>query len=276
MDSKQLFRIYNKQFHSANWFNKAGVIAQSDGDVEWVYCGVNDDFKYEKVVELISDFFKEEENLYLCCSSTKSLLVSKEEAVSEISTSLHKKEVGLINESLDRIIHFTMYGVYKVGIITEFPKSRERTPNTLLQVAFYANIVDEQTKHIPRVIDLYLKEIALVLNRDYGGVMEHLWININLSEVEKVFPFRFQKRVESSSSYINPYSYNVGHYSIAPDFNELKNFKTEEAICKYFFNLLYTSMKVLHKKQKSLGGFNAIIFKEDFRKACKNIGYTID
>ena len=56
MDSKQLFRAYHSKYFLSNQLNEEGEVAQSEGEVKWVYCGVNEDFKTELVHQLINGF----------------------------------------------------------------------------------------------------------------------------------------------------------------------------------------------------------------------------
>ena len=140
----------------------------------------------------------------------------------EIRNILHKKEVGILNESCTKIMFFNQYGTFKSGIIREFPKSRPKPAGKPLKVSFHANIVDRSTEKVSDLIRKHLDNIEMELCNDYGGSMEHLWIDLelveSLLEERDCWPFRFQKRVEIPSSYTEFYSYNVGHYSVKPDF----------------------------------------------------------
>lgn len=51
MDEKQLFRYYQSKYSSSNWFNAKGQIAQSENEVNWIYCGIKNDFNSELVKE---------------------------------------------------------------------------------------------------------------------------------------------------------------------------------------------------------------------------------
>lgn len=274
MDTKQLFRLYQSKFFLSNWLNEQGELAQNDGEVKWFYCGVSEDFKTEVIDQTLNNFFAEEE-VYLCISSNKSSLVSKSIVTEEIAKILHKKEIGIMDKSFTKIMHLTSIGTFKSGIIRDFPKSRDKPLGTLLKVRFHAHIVDNDTQKISSIIRKYFSKIEKELNKDYGGSMEHLWITLDLIESYRSFPFRFQKRVENSTSFTEFYSYNVGHYSIRPDFKKLKELSSEEDICSYVFGLLYKSTQILVDKKKNLNGFDVAAFQLDFLSACKKMGLFI-
>ena len=103
--------------------------------------------------------------------------------------------------------------------------------------------------------------------------MEYLWINLDLIEKFKSFPFRFQKRVSQPTSYTEFYTYNVGSYSVRPDFEKLRSLSSDYEICSYIFGLLYQSTQVLVDKQNKLDGFEITKFRLDFLSALKKIGY---
>lgn len=272
MDAKQLFRAYQSKYYLANWLDEDGELAQSEGKVKWFYCGVSADFKTEIVNQAINNRFTDDE-VYLCISSNKSSLVPKALAVKEIGNILHKKEIGIMNQSCTKIMHFTLYGTFKVGVIREFPKNRLRPAGQPLKVAFHANMVEKSTQRVSDIIRNRFGNLEMELYNDYGGCMEHLWIDLELVESHDSWPFRFQKRVDNPTSYTELYSYNVGHYSVKPDFETLKGLLSEEAICTYIFGLLYESTQILIDKQKKLDGFNATAFRFDFLSACKKLGY---
>ena len=273
MDTKQLYRLYERKFYVTNWLNEDGESAQSEGDVKWYYCGVGDDFKYKIVSHVINNTFTDDE-VYLCISSGNSSLVSKSIAIQDIGNLLHKKEIGVMDKSFTKIIHFTQYGVFQSGIIREFPKSRPKPTGKLLEVSFHANILDKSTQKVADVVHERFRNLGRELHDDYGGSMEHLWIDLELLESRpKPYPFRFQKRVSLPASYTEFYTYNVGHYSVRPDFEKLRCLSSEEAICKYVFSLLYDSTQILVDNQKKLGGFDAIKFRSNFLSACEKIGY---
>ena len=145
-----------------------------------------------------------------------------------------------------------------------------------MEVSFNANMTDsDYTRKIATIINKHIGNLENELHKDYGGSMEHLWIDFQLIEDHKTYPFRFQKRVGIPSSFTEFYSYNVGHYTVRPDFVKLQILSSEEEICSYVFELLYKSTQVLEEKQKKLEGFNVIAFRLDFLSACKKLGYII-
>jgi len=273
MDSKQLFRAYHSKYFLSNWLNEEGEVAQNEGEVKWVYCSVNEDFKTEIVKQLINSFFSEDE-VYLCISSNKSSLISKSIVANEIGKILHKKELGIMDKSFTKIMMFNQYGTFKSGLIRDFPKNRTRPVGVPLKVEFHANMVDQNTEKVSDIIRKHFDNIQKSLNKDYGGNMEHLWIDLELVKSYKPYPFRFQKRVENPTSFTEFYSYNVGHYSIEPDYEKLKSLLSEEEICMYIFELWYESTQILIDKQKLLDGFDATQFRLDFLNVCKELGFS--
>lgn len=266
--------MYQSKYYLTNWLNEKGGLAQSEGEVNWLYCGVDKDFRSEDVSRAINNIFTDDE-IYLCISSNKSLLVLKPVAVKEIGTILHKKEIGIMNKSCTKIMHFSLFGVFKSGIIRDFPKSRPRPAGSPLKVAFHANTVEQSTIRVADVIRNHLATFEKELSKDYGGSMEYLWIDLELIEHWDSWPFRFQKRVATPASYMEFYSYNVGHYSVKPDFQKLRELSSEQSICSYIFKLLYESTQILVDKQKNLNGFDASAFRFDFLSACENSGYDL-
>lgn len=271
--AKQLFRLFHSKYHLTNWLNENGKLAQSEGQVKWFYCGINEDFKAEFVRQIIEDIFTDDE-IYLCISSNKSSLVSKSNVTKEIAENLHKKEIGIMDKSFTKMMFFNSYGTFKSGVIRTFPESCSRADEHLLKVKFFANIMEESTAKITNVISKYFEHFENELHKDYGGSMEHLWIDVELVESHKSFPFRFQKRVSNPSSYTEFYTYNVGSYSVRPDFEKLRSLTSEQEICLYVFGVLYQSTQVLLDKQKKLDGFNAVQFRLDFLSAMETIKYS--
>lgn len=270
MDAKQLFRLFHSKYDLTNWLNESGKLAQSEGEVKWFYCGINEDFKPELVSQTINDIFTDDE-IYLCISSSKSSLSSKSDVIREIAKNLHKKEIGIMDKSFTKMIFFNSYGTFKSGVIRAFPESCSRPNGHLLKVEFFANIMDNSTTKVAKVIRKHFEHFEKALHKDYGGIMECLWIDLELVESYKSFPFRFQKRVRNPSSYTEFYSYNVGHYSIHPDYEKLRGLSTDEEICNYVFELLYNSTQILVDKQRKLEGFDATKFRLDFLSAMEKI-----
>lgn len=73
---------------------------------------------------------------------------------------------------------------------------------------------------------------------------------------------------------IHPDHFNVGHYSVKPDFEKLLKL-SQENICIYVLKLIYDSTNVLIKNQKKLGDFDAQTFQANFLLECKKLGYLI-
>jgi hypothetical protein len=152
-----------------------------------------------------------------------------------------------------------------------------------MQVALHANICDSTTERIARALDVPFKAIGRDLSKDYGGVLNHLWIDFELVEThaERRPPWaiRFQKRVGGSSpdkltGLPRQVHENVGHYSVRPDFQELRSIPPDSVV-SYVLSLIYASTSVLIEKQKKLGGFDAQKFRSDFLATCRQHGYEI-
>lgn len=162
-------------------------------------------------------------------------------------------------------------------MIREFPESRPRPAGQPLKVSFHANIMDESIQQAADIVSGCFNDIEMEICKDYGGSMENLWIDLELVEVHvenrDSYPFRFKKRISIPSSYTEFYTYNVGHYSVKPDFEKLKGLSSEESICSYLFELLYDSTQILVDRQKKLDGFKATDFRLDFLFACERLGF---
>jgi hypothetical protein len=136
----------------------------------------------------------------------------------------------------------------------------------MLKVSFNANACDKNTKRIMEQIYEPLSQIANALFDDYGGPMENLWIDVELvpyyAERRKPWPFRLQKRVSGSCQLTgikHPDEYNVGHYSVSPDFPLLLSLPHDQLV-PYILGLLLNSFDSL-KEKKSLKGFDVEAFK---------------
>jgi hypothetical protein len=151
-----------------------------------------------------------------------------------------------------------------------------------MKVGLHANMCDSTTTRIADALHAPFKAISERLSQDYGGTMEHLWIDFELiqshAERRSPFPFRFQKRVGGSTCKLTglptPLCENVGHYSVRPDFQELRSVP-QESIVSYVLSLIYASTSVLIEKQKKLGGFDADTFRSEFVAVCRQHGYEI-
>ncbi len=149
-----------------------------------------------------------------------------------------------------------------------------------LKVSLYANRCDMETEQLPQLLHEPLDRIGDELSNDYGGTMEHLWIEFQLVDNCGPFSFRFQKKVGGKTpdrlTGIVPGTYeNVGHYSVLPDIAELL-YVPRDSVIDYVLQSLCRSTIVLIDKQKRLGGFDAERFRADFLAACKRHGYDMD
>lgn len=143
-----------------------------------------------------------------------------------------------------------------------------------------ANVCDPTTTQIAAVLREPFELIASELSKDYGGTMQHLWIDFELSEMlaefRAPFPFRFQKRVGGSASKLTglptTVHRNVGHYSVRPDFGVLRSTPPESFVV-YALSVIYTSTIILVEKQKQIGGFDAVNFRSNFVTSCRQHGY---
>jgi len=153
-----------------------------------------------------------------------------------------------------------------------------------MEVLLNANECDSSTVKLAEELREALAKIVEKLSGNYGGEIEHLWIDIELSEMSaQVFgkppkAFRYQKRVSGASRMglpAIPDSFNVGHYSVRPDFELLKQNTIEQSI-HYIVGLVYKSTEELLPKQKKLGGFDVSNFRNDLLSVCTKLGFTIN
>ena len=92
------------------------------------------------------------------------------------------------------------------------------------------------------------------------------------------YPFRYTKRVSGRSSFGLPQApdnFNVGHFSVRPDFQRLFSI-ANEGLTIYCLNLIYKELEVLKTKEKKLGGFNSELFRKKYVDECTRLGYTIN
>jgi hypothetical protein len=152
-----------------------------------------------------------------------------------------------------------------------------------MKVAFHANVIDEDTRAIADALDPVLKKLAQSLDGEYGGPMEHLWIQIEMlaylarPDGRARHPFRFQKRVSGRSRLglpPNPDWLNVGHFSVRPDFANLISPPVEDGV-RHVLQRIHAASAVLLEKQKKLGGFDAGLFRERILVNCSSLGYPL-
>ena len=164
------------------------------------------------------------------------------------------------------------------------PQLKRNPLGGAVKVGIHANDCDSSTEHIARALDAPFEALSRDLSKDYGGAMNHLWIDLELNELHAArrppWSFRFQKQVGGSSpdkfTGLPPGVYeNVGHYSVRPDFQHLRSVPPGSVV-SYVLGLIYASTSVLLEKQKRLVGFDAQKFRSDFFAACRARGYDID
>lgn len=152
-----------------------------------------------------------------------------------------------------------------------------------MKVAFHANVIDEDTQAVAAALDPVLKNLGHGLGGDYGGSIEHLWVQIEMlanlarEDGRARHPFRFQKRVSGRSHFglpANPDWFNVGHFSVRPDFALLVSPPVEHVI-EHVLQRVYCESAVLLEKQKKLGGFDAGLFRQRFLVECASLGYPL-
>ena len=150
-----------------------------------------------------------------------------------------------------------------------------------MEVGLHANMCDQTTARIADALHKPFKDISRDLSKDYGGTMNHLWIDFELVESHAArrppLPFRFQKRVGGSSpnkltGLARPVHENVGHYSVRPDFQQLRSVPPGSVV-RYVLSLIYASTSVLIEKQNQLRGFDANRFRSEFLTTCRQHGY---
>jgi len=153
-----------------------------------------------------------------------------------------------------------------------------------MEIGIHANIADYKTSKIAGVVQSVFEDLSNKLKSDYEGIMEHLWIDFELVESDAKpegksrFPFRFAKRVSGRSSFgsaPSPDYYNVGHFSVRPNFPYLLSLPENEVI-PYCLNLIYKELMFLKAKEKKLEGFNSELFRKRFYDECKILGYSLE
>lgn len=152
-----------------------------------------------------------------------------------------------------------------------------------MKVGIHANICDMDTQEIAFSLHEPLEALSSALEGDYCGPMEHLWIDLELIEGRcrpdgtQRYPFRFQKRVSGRSHFGLPPSddkFNVGHYSVRPDFQLLKSLAGDEAVA-YVLSIIYESTASLFEKRKKIGEFDVSLFQSKYRDECALLGYKL-
>jgi hypothetical protein len=152
-----------------------------------------------------------------------------------------------------------------------------------MQVGIHANIYDRATENVANAVRQPFEDLSKLLQGPYGGVMEHLLIDLELvqshsrSDGKQRFPFRFQKRVSGHSRLglaAIPDIFNVGHFSVKPDLQLITSL-SKDRVVPSVLSFIYESTSILLEKQKKLGGFDAVLFRNNFLSGCRSIGYDI-
>src|ERR1041385_3514379 len=126
-----------------------------------------------------------------------------------------------------------------------------------MEVGLHASMCDWTTQPITRALHSPFKAIAKDLSKDYGGTIEHLWIDFELIEAHAQgrppYSFRFQKEVGGSSpdkltGLPRGVYENVGHYSVRPDFQELRRVP-QHSVVAYVLSLIYASPSRLEERR---------------------------
>ena len=150
-----------------------------------------------------------------------------------------------------------------------------------MEVGIHANVSDLATYKVAGALRPVFAGLSSQLCGQYGGVMEHLWIDLELvarfTNARGIprYPFRFQKRVSGRSQLglpSVPDNFNVGHFSVRPDFALISTLPAEQAI-RYALSIIYGALEVLLAKQKKLGNFDAVLFRQRFHEYCQSAGY---
>ena len=139
-----------------------------------------------------------------------------------------------------------------------------------MQVSIGAAETDQGMHHITEVVWPHLDRLSAALSGEYGGPMEHLWIALELvpgrADERDPWPFRFQKRVAPQGRDLKRLGatehFNVGHFSVRPDFFELARVPLPDVPC-YLMRLVYEATRTLEKR-KQLEGFDVQAFRAKF------------
>ncbi len=153
-----------------------------------------------------------------------------------------------------------------------------------MEVRLGANVVDEDTSRISDAVLPTFRTLAARLKGDYGGIMAHLWIDLELlpshakADGSPKHPFRFQKRVSGRGHFglpAQPDSFNVGHFSVRPDFDRLLALPVDEVV-PYVLLLIYRAAGALLEKRKKLGGFDAELFLSRLKSESQALGIEFE
>ena len=152
-----------------------------------------------------------------------------------------------------------------------------------MKVRLNASICEESTSNIADALVEPFDTLSQELSGEYGGTMEHLWIDFELSPTgaddRPPYSFRFQRKVggktpDRITGLPRTVHENVGHYSVRPDYFDLLAV-SQDSVVLYVLQLVYDSTAILLEKQKRLGGFDAQSFRANFLASCRARGYGI-
>jgi hypothetical protein len=139
-----------------------------------------------------------------------------------------------------------------------------------MRVSIGAAETDQGMFHITEGVWPHLDRLSAALTGEYGGPMEHLWIELELvpgrADQREPLPFRFQKRVAPRGRDLRllgaTEQFNVGHFSVRPDFFELARISLPHVPC-YLMRLVYEATRTLEKRRQ-LKGFDVQAFRQRF------------
>ena len=141
-----------------------------------------------------------------------------------------------------------------------------------MDVLISASKSDQGTEHLAGLVRPHLDTLSSMLSGEYGGPMNHLWIDLELCPVvadrRPAFAFRFQKRVVTPRelrAFGTQEFCNVGHYSVRPDYYKLAQVPLDDVAC-YLMRLVFDSTESLAGKRQ-LKGFDLGLFRERFATA---------
>jgi hypothetical protein len=133
---------------------------------------------------------------------------------------------------------------------------------------------------LPETLRPWLEEASHSLSgRDYGGPMEHLWIEVEIYEYgmnvpdRPPWPFRFQKRVAPRlPSGLGPANVhtNVGHYGVRPIAEDMRADSAVVA-ARQVLRVVLKSTDCLRDKRQ-IRGFDVARFQSDLFAAFERFG----
>jgi hypothetical protein len=148
-----------------------------------------------------------------------------------------------------------------------------------MEVLVVAAKSDQGTQHIADLVRPHLDELSRFLSGEYGGSMEHLWIDLELCPADAdrrdPFSFRFQKKVSPPrelKALGAKAHFHVGHFSVRPDYFELARVPMSAVYC-HLARLIYEATKTLQNR-KQIGDFDVSLFRARFAALLEAAGCT--